>query len=290
MRHGILGPGGIGGLIGAVLAHAGENVTLIVRPGTAREYPPELYLESASGNIHAPVTVSEKADQHFDVLWISVKATELQVALSSGSPETQVEAVVPLLNGIDHVEMLRNRFGNGKVVPATIFVESERVAPGRIVHRSPFVRLNLASIGRTRLSSAVEEFQRFGFECKFIDDEQTLLWSKLVFLAPAALSTTAGRCAIGDVVGNPERFRALEQSVREACAVATAEGAKLDPEAVLGIIKGLPPGIRSSMEKDVSSGKAPELDAIAGPILRGGKKHGIATPATSELAKAIAHT
>ncbi len=287
MRHGILGAGGVGGLVGAVLAHGGDDVTLTVRPGTETTYPPTLSLESKFGNLTAPVTVAGGVDRPLDVLWVTVKATQLEDALTSVPVDARVGAVVPLLNGTDHVARLRARFGKDRVVPATIAVESERVAPGRIAHRSAFVRLGAAASGKARLEPAVRILAAFGFECAWVESEATLLWSKLVFLAPIALSTSAAGGPIGAVRADPARQARLETCLEEACAVATAEGAAVDRAKVLATINGLPPGTRSSMEKDVAAGKPPELDAIAGAILRGAARHGIRLSATPELARAV---
>jgi 2-dehydropantoate 2-reductase len=195
--------------------------------------------------------------------------------------------VVPLLNGIDHIQLLRERFGHDRVIAATIGVESERTAPGVIVHRSPWVRLNAATAGRQRLERTFDQFTRFGFECNFVDNETTLLWSKLMFLAPIALSTTAAATSVGDVMSNPARRARLEDCVREVCAVANASGAMLDVNAVLGNIGKLPPQMRSSMQKDVTAGRPPELDAIAGPILRGAEKFGLQAAATRAFVQEI---
>ena len=81
MQHGILGAGGVGGLIGAVLARAGDPVTLIVRPEAADRHPRELTLESAFGKFSAPVSVRATVERPLDVLWITVKAPQLQPAL-----------------------------------------------------------------------------------------------------------------------------------------------------------------------------------------------------------------
>src|SRR5262249_710153 len=137
MQHGILGAGGVGGLIGAGLAPAGEQVMLIVRPETVAQQPSTLSLESKFGKFTVPVSLSAQASSGIDVLWIAVKAPQLQSALNSIPAMAKIGVVVPLLNGIDHVSMLRERFGHDRVVPATIAVESERTAPGVIVHRSP---------------------------------------------------------------------------------------------------------------------------------------------------------
>ncbi|HYX67513.1 MAG TPA: ketopantoate reductase C-terminal domain-containing protein, partial [Terriglobales bacterium] len=161
------------------------------------------------------------------------------------------------------------------------------VAPGRIVHRSPFVRLNVAASGRPLLEATLEHFRCSGFDCKFVESESTLLWSKLVFLAPIALSCTAVGGPIGMVVADPARKQKLEAAVREACAVAVAAGASVAADSVLAGMANLPPGMRASMQKDVEAGRAPELDAIAGPILRGAQAHGLSARATQELVAAV---
>jgi len=290
MQHGILGAGGVGGLVGALLARAGETVTLIVRPEVVEHYPHELLLSSrALGTFFVAVSVTSELSHPVDVLWITVKATDLHTALESIRATDQIGAVVPLLNGIDHVTVLRERFGQDKVVPATIAVETERIAPGQIVWFSLFARLNLSSRGRKRLTTTIEELAHYGFECHFIDDDNTLLWSKLVFLAPFALSTTAANAPIGQIISDPRRSVELRELVMEACAVAAASGAKVDANAVLDLIKTVPADMRSSMQKDVEQGKLPELDAIAGPILRGAEVFGIPVPRTKLTVQQIEH-
>jgi 2-dehydropantoate 2-reductase len=195
--------------------------------------------------------------------------------------------MVPLLNGIDHLFLLRQKYGNDRVIAATIAVESERVAPGNIVHRSPFAILNVSSAGQPLLGSTLQELQKTGFECRFVDDDVTLMWTKIVFLAPIALATTAFNQPVGGVISNPESKAQWESCVREACAIATAEGAKVEANAVFAGMSRAPYGMRSSMQKDVDRGNTPELDAIAGPILRGGSRHGIEVRATRKLVDAV---
>jgi len=282
MRHAILGAGGVGGLIGACLAHAGDLVTLVVRRETLNRYPSQLRLESGFGNIAVEVAVAAEVPS-VDALWITVKATQLDSALEAYRNPDSAQAIVPLLNGIDHVALLRARYGAGRVIPATIAVETERVGWGHVVHRSPFARLSVLSAGRDRLRSAVDALQQIGFECRWVDDEPTLMWGKLVFLAPFALSTTAADKTTGEILAYPEWRKLGLDCLREACAVAIAEGAKVDAEAVIAGVMKMPGNMRSSMQKDVEQHKAPELDAIAGPILRGARRHGIDVPATKKL-------
>jgi len=286
LRHAILGVGGVGGTVGTLLAHLGDSVTVVVKTESFATYPDQLHLESPFGNFTASV-VRAKEVPACDVLWLTIKATQLDAALRAVTPAEAVGAIVPLLNGIDHLSVLRAKFGNDRVIAATIAGEMERISPGEFVHRSPFLRLNVSSAGQTLLSGAIEGLQKIGVECRFIEDEPTLMWGKLVFLAAFALTTTASEKTTGEILTDPE-WRQLGLSViREACAVAVAEGAKLDADAVIAGVMKMPGNMRSSMQKDVAQGKPPELDAIAGPILRGGYRHGIVTPATQRLADAV---
>jgi 2-dehydropantoate 2-reductase len=287
LRHAILGAGGVGGLIGACLARLGHSVTLVLRPESLAQYPEQLCLESAFGNFTVPVARAAEVPPA-DVLWITVKATQLDAALASFTKPESVKAIVPLLNGIDHVALLRSKYGVERVIAATIAVETERVALGHIVHRSPFARLNVSSKGQALLGGTVEPLRKMGFECRFVDDEPTLMWGKLVFIAPFALTTTAADKTVGEILSDPEWRSQVTACVRETCAVGVAEGARVDPEKVLAGVAGMPGSMRSSMQKDVEKGNAPELDAIAGPILRGAKRHGIEVPVTKKLVAAVA--
>jgi len=287
MRHAILGAGGVGGVLGACLAHIGEKVTMVVRPGALEEFPAELRLESPLlGSFTAPV---EKAAQvpPADVCWIAVKATQLEDALRSVPDQAAAKIIVPLLNGIDHVTRLRERFGDERVVAATIAGEMERIKPGHYVHPSPFLMLNVAGSGRALLSATFEKLLALKLSGRFVDDEKTLLWNKLAFLGPFALATSAFKVPIGGVLANDEEHRKLEACVREFCSVAVAEGADVHVEKVWAAFFNVPRDMKSSMQKDVERGNPPEVEAIGGPVVRGGERHGIRTPVTQSLIAAI---
>lgn len=288
MRHAILGAGGVGGLIGVALAKLRESVTVVLRPETLKDYPAELTLESPLGSFSVPVDRAASVAGPYEVLWITVKATQLESALRSVTVDpSQIGAVVPLLNGIDHVAALRAHFGHDRVVPGSIGVEAERVAPGKILHRGMAVRVTLSSIGESRLANTAAEFKKFGFSCQFVADEMKILWSKLSVLAPFALTTTAAGLTIGEVASDPVWRKRLEAVTREVATVGTASGTPLDASVIIPFFDKTPPGGRSSMQKDVAAGNPPELDAIAGPILRLAKEHGIEVPVTRELAGMI---
>ena len=286
LRHAILGVGGVGGTLGTCLAHLGDSVTVVVKPESYATYPEQLHLDSPFGKFSASVARAKEVPP-CDVLWLTVKATQLDALKAIVKPEA-VRAIVPLLNGIDHLGMLRTKYGKDRVIAATIAGEMERVSAGHFVHRTPFLRLNVLSAGRTLLGTTLDSLQKIGLECRFIDDEATLMWSKAVFLAPIALATTAFDQPVGGVMSNPDWKTEWESCVREVCAVAAAEGAQVDPSAVVAGMNKMPADMRSSMQKDVERGHPPELDAIAGPIIRAGDRRGIEIPATKRLLSAVA--
>ncbi len=283
MRHAILGAGAIGGLVGTALSSLGENVTVVVRPERLASYPANLTLErtSGAGSLTVPAKAVAALTEPVDVLWIATKTYQMQTALEA--VQASPGCVVPLLNGVDHVAALRARFGNERVVPGTIAVEAERTAPGRFIQRSPFVIFNLASSGEPLLGAIVGQLGKLGFTCQFIPNEQTLLWGKLSFLAPFALTTSASGMNLGEILANADWKPKLTSAITETCAVGNASGAQLDAVRVIAGFGSAPPGMRSSMQKDVAAGRQLEVDAIAGPIVRGGERYGIDVSTTVKL-------
>ena len=114
-----------------------------------------------------------------------------------------------------------------------------------------------------------------------------MLWSKLALLAPFALTTTASDKDKQGVFADATWRARLESAVGEACAVAAADKAAVDRERVLATLESLPGTTRSSMQKDVSAGRMPELDAIGGPIIRAGRSYGLDVPATRKLVAGV---
>ncbi len=280
MKHAILGAGAIGGLLGTALASLGEDVSIIVRPEKLSRHPQSLLLERPSGTLTAPVNTAPSLTEPADVLWIATKTYQLEAALQA--IETVPTIVVPLLNGVDHVAVLRSRFGHDRVVPGTIAVEAERTADGHFVQRSP-VRLNLAASGEPVLKATVTGLQDLGFLCQFVANEQTLMWGKLCFLGPFALTTSASGRNLGEILADPAWKTRLDSALAEARAVAMSYGAEIDAARIQGLLESSPATMRSSMAKDLAAGRPMELDGIAGPIVRGGAQFGIAVPATTGL-------
>ena len=258
---------------------------MVVRPEKLASYPRNLSLERPSGSITAPAKAVAELKDPVDVLWIATKTYQLQTALES--VQIAPGCMVPLLNGVDHIAALRARFVEERVVPATIAVEAERIAPGRFIQRSPFVHLNIASSGEPVLGAIVARLGDLGFTCQFIPNEQTLLWSKLCFLAPFALATSASGMNVGQILADGAWKQKLNSAIAESCAVANTGGAEVDAAQIGAVFESMPPAMRSSMQKDLAAGRQLELDAIGGPIVRGGERYGIDVSTTADLMAAI---
>ena len=287
MRYAVLGAGGIGLLVAGALARAEHRVTLLMRPETRAKYGGRVRVESeVLGDFEARVPAETELPGGVDALYIATKAYQLRSALAAAPSARLGQGVVlPLLNGIDHMELLRAAYPPQQVVAAAIRVESERSEPGRVVQRGPFIVADFAVAGPSAAVArgAAMELAAAGVTVRQLDDEKTLLWSKLCLLAPLALATSAALGSVGEVRGDATLRDLWERTMREACEVALAEGAEVDVAEILKTASRLGDGFGTSMQRDVAAGRPTELEALAGPIQRGGGRHGIATPATDEL-------
>jgi 2-dehydropantoate 2-reductase len=287
----ILGPGGVGGFVAGALARAGEPVVVIARePTAARLTDRGIHVDSATlgsftARPRAVVTLPEPAS----LLFVSTKATALPRALNR--IEARPKLVVPLLNGLEHMQVLRERFGSERVVAGTIRIESRSPHPGRVIQTSPSVRVELAADDprlRPSLEPVARMLERAGIPARLESSEARILWSKLVRLVALATTTSASDRTIGFIRSDPEWHATLEACVEEAAAVANADGGDVDPAATLAELAEAHPSLGSSMQRDLAAGRGPELDAIAGAVLRAGQRHGIECPTIARLSAVIA--
>ncbi|MCZ4494740.1 MAG: 2-dehydropantoate 2-reductase [Conexibacter sp.] len=275
----ILGSGAVGGLIGAALTSAGTGTVLITREATAERLARDgLQISSpVFGRPHVAVTARPRLAEPTGALVVAVKAPQLRAALARIDVEPGV--VVSLLNGVDHLAPLRERFGD-RVVAATVRVQAHRESPTHVVHRAPFLTVAIADPGAPALADALSAA---GIEVLAGGAETQVLWAKLSRLAALALATAAADAPLGDV--RP----AAEAAAREVVAVANAEGAALDPEAIVAELRGLPDAATSSLRSDLAAGTPDhELDAIGGAVLRAAARHGVPVPRTEALVARVA--
>jgi 2-dehydropantoate 2-reductase len=261
-------------------------VTVVVRPGA--EHPATVHVESdVLGEFEAPVSVAERLTKPVDILWVATKATALEAALEQVPGQLVHEAVIPLLNGIDHMEPLRRAYGEARVAAGTIRVEAEKLAPGRIRQAGPFIVVDLAGPPALRpvLERVAAEVHATGIRTRLFDSPEQALWDKLLLLGPFALTSTASGLSIGAIRDDPRWRATMVEAMQEVRRVAAAEGIELDDAS--SMMDVMAPGMRSSMQKDAEAGLPLEVDHISGPVLRGGERHGVPTPTTRELVDLI---
>jgi 2-dehydropantoate 2-reductase len=275
----ILGSGAVGALLGAELTRAGVPAALVTTEASAEAIARDgVAVQSPAFGDHVEAVAAVPAlEAPPGALLVAVKAPQLAAALERIAGEPEV--VVPLLNGVDHVPVLRERFGADRVVAGTVRVQAHREGRTRVVHRAPFLTVTVAQPGVPGLEHALEAA---GVDVARGGTEADVLWGKLCRLAGLALATTAFDAPLGDVREHAEAV------AREAAAVAVAEGAAIDAEAIVEELRGLPDHASSSLRADVGAG-APdhELDAIGGAVLRHAARHGLGAPETQTLVDRI---
>lgn len=286
LRIGLLGPGAVGGLLAALITRRGTEIICIATPTTSQAIA-SMGISIAStrfGNFRSMVTSESDLTHPVDVLCVTVKATSLNQALTRISPEILGSgAIVPFLNGIEHVEILRRQYPLATVIPATIRIETTQRAPCEIEQLSTFAGIELAcGLGfNGHITQFVDLLEDIGFDVRCRDDERTMLWEKLGFLAPLALLTTAYDLPAGRV--RLDHRSELIAVINEITMVAKADGAALDPAKILLQLDSVSADMQSSMQRDARAGRPFEIEAIGGAIVRSANSHMIAVPATQRL-------
>ena len=288
-RIAILGPGGVGGFVAAALIRGGENPVVVARETTARHIAENgIAVQSVRlGEFTVRPAAVSRLTEAVDVLVVATKAGALRGALER--IEAQPALVVPLMNGVEHMAVLRARFAT--VVAGVIRIEVDRPGPGRVVQTSPAVRIDMATENPS-LAGPVERlatvFEGARVPAVVRESEAEVLWRKLVRLCALACTTSAANAPLGYIRTDPRWRSALEGAINEAAEVAMAEGAGVEAAGPLAELEEAPADLGSSMQRDIEAGRVPELDAIAGAVLRAGARHGLRCPTITWLASRVA--
>jgi 2-dehydropantoate 2-reductase len=282
----VLGPGGIGGLLAALLARDGNAVEVLASESTSRAIAERgLRVESQRfGDFQVSLRSATRLEGPVDACLITVKNTQLREALERVPSDVLGEGlVVPFLNGIEHVDLLRTIYPPSSVAAATMRVETTRVEPGFIRHTSPFASVEIAASGanRDRVERVAAHLKAVGLDIRVRDDETSMLWDKLSLLAPLALLTTHERANVGAL--RTRRWADTLAVISEVAAVAAAEGIAIDPEAVARLLDSVPETMESSMQRDQAAGRPLEVDAIGGAVVRRAARAGVDVPVTAQL-------
>jgi 2-dehydropantoate 2-reductase len=287
----VLGPGAVGGAIAVRLALSGERLVCVARPETAAAIAEHgLTLRAGGRDATAWPEAVELLDEPVDLLLVAVKAPSLERALGRVSRESVADGVVvSLLNGLEHLELLRDRLGAPTAAGSVSHFQAYRDGPARIVQLTGTLVVTAASEEMTSdvLSAALEPLGAAGVVVRLGESERAVLWEKAARLGPLAAVTALTQQPVGEIRSDPEWRAMLLAAVGESCAAASAEGVPLSPAEEWAIVETMPAGLTTSTARDVAAGCPSELDAIVGSIVRAGQRHRVATPVLDSLLRQL---
>ncbi|GJE59729.1 2-dehydropantoate 2-reductase [Methylobacterium trifolii] len=284
MRVLVVGAGATGGYYGARLAEAGRDITFLVRPGRAEKLAANgLVLKSPLGDLHldAPKTVT--ADRlagsgAFDLVLLSCKAYDLAGALDDFAPAVgEGTAILPVLNGMAHLDALDARFGPGRVLGGACAIAATLSPEGQIRHMSEFCTITYGERDGSRSERIAQVdalMQGAKFQGRASDRIVLEMWEKWVFLATLAGATTLMRAAIGDVVGAPGGADFIAGLHEECITVAAGYGfaprEKVAAQArTMLTAEGSP--LTASMLRDIEGKGRVEADHVIGDLIARGR-------------------
>jgi 2-dehydropantoate 2-reductase len=278
MRFLVIGAGATGGYFGGRLLEAGRDVTFLVRPERAsRLAKTGLAIESRFGNVtlpSPPTVVGGAIREPFDVILLSCKAYDLEAAINDFVPAVGAgTVVVPLLNGMRHLDVLDQRLGADHVLGGQCLISARLDAEGRIVHLSDAQRISTGERAgglSARVEAIAAAMAGAVFESRASDKIVLDMWEKWVFLAALAGITCLMRATVGAIVaaGGADLALALLEECR---AIACAAGWPPRPEFMKVASDRLTDptsALTASMLADVERGGRTEADHILGDLLR----------------------
>jgi len=286
----VLGPGAVGGALAVRLANSGVHVVCVAHPEAAGLIAlAGLVFESPEGTLAARVEVVEQLAKPVDLLLVTVKAPGLDDAVERVDPDAVANGVVlPLLNGLEHMDVLRERFGDRVAAGTISHYQAYRAGRVQIVEATPPPLITLASetLSRTEVEQAADMLRRARMDVRVGQSEKRVLWHKLARIAPLAAVTSVSGRMLGELRNDPKWRPRLDSAIVEACAVAEADGVSLRAAAQWAIIDEMADETTTSAARDVAAGRRSELDAILGGVLRAAERLDVSVPTLTELATA----
>lgn len=282
-----LGAGATGGYFGGYLAKAGVDVTFLVRPKRLDQLKRDgLKIQSSDGNLDIPVKAitGDEIDTSYDAIILSAKAYDLPSAIDAITPAVGDKTLIlPLLNGMKHLDTLDTAFGAGRVLGGLCHISATLTEDGTIRRFGELASLTLGprSAEQKVPSAKLHEVLARGIDARYPDDIMLAIWEKWFFLSAFASTTCLMRAPIGSIVSaskGPEFTRAV---LDECIAVASANGYPPQPETLnfaRSFLTDPASTLSASMLRDIQRGGQIEADQIVGDMIRRGRQHGVATP------------
>lgn len=291
MRLLVVGAGSTGGYFGARLAAAGRDVTFLVRPRRAARLQNDgLQIVSPHGDlkINPKLVVTGKIPAHFDVILLAVKAYSLDSALNDVAPAVGPETMIlPVLNGMKHVEIIRERFGESSLVGCVCKIASYLDDADRIVQLADMQSLDYGEMDGSK-SARTDQLNAFmqgsGFDAKLTQSIERKMWEKWVMMATIGGINCLMRGSIGEVEAAPDGTRFALQLLGEAIATVIAAGhppSERFVESIRQTVTTKHSALTSSMYRDLQSGNRVEADQIVGDFVARAREAGVATPLLS---------
>ncbi len=288
MRFLVLGAGAVGGYFGGRLAEAGRDVTFLVRGARAAALAEHgLRVESPLGDFTVPVKVAtaDRVGGPYDVVLLTAKHYDLDAAIEAIRPGVGPDtAILPLLNGLVHLERLDRAFGPGRVLGGVAYVGAVLLPDGGIRHINRLSGIAFGERGggiSERMRAIEREFAGTPVSAPANPDIVQEMWEKFVFISAMAGMNCLMRGTIGEIVATEEGNALMIEALAECQAVAAASGHDPRPQARERVQATLTErgSINSaSMRQDLEAGRRTEADAIIGDMLRRARGFGISTP------------
>jgi 2-dehydropantoate 2-reductase len=290
MRILVLGAGAVGGYFGGRMVEAGADVTFLVRPARAALLARDglRVVSKAGGDLKlAPKCVTEaQLKPQYDLTVFTAKAYDLQTAIDAIAPAMVGGAgfVLPLLNGMSHLDALDARFGRERVLGGVAYIASTLAPDGAILHLNDLHRIAFGTraAGQKPVCEALAAtLKNARFDWKQLDDIEQAMWDKWVLLASLAAITCLMRASVGDIAATASGEKLTLALLAECAAVAAAEGHPT-PDGVMRNYRSMltqkGSTFTASMLRDVESGGRAEGEHILGDLLARAKKFGVAAP------------
>jgi 2-dehydropantoate 2-reductase len=278
MRILVVGAGAIGGYFGGRLAQASCDVTFLVRERRAAELAASgLVIKSPLGDVtlkSPPAVQANKLSEHFDLVLLSCKAFDLDDAIKSFAPAVGPNtAILPLLNGMKHLDVLDRKFSRARVLGGLCAIAVTLNEKREVIHLQPLQSLTFGerdgkSSDRVRAIASVMEKGNFG--SKTSGEIIQEMWEKWVFLASLAASTCLMRAPVGVILTAPAGKDFLLGMLDECSAIAAAEG--YAPRAAFlertrGMLTAEGSQMTASMFRDIKAGAPVEADHVIGDLV-----------------------
>lgn len=284
MRLLVLGAGAVGGYFGARIHAAGGDVTFLVRPARAAQLREHgLQVSSPFGDLRiAPKFVTQdELKETFDVVLLTCKAFDLDSAMEAIAPAVGEQSIiVPVLNGVRHIDRLVSRFGAARVLGGVALISAALGPSGEIRHLNKLHSLTIGTLG-WRPSPLLEPLAKLlgasGFDFVLADNVGQAMWDKIVFLATLAGSTCLMRASVGIIMSTLDGERFVNGLLDECAAIAEANGRKLaDTQLTVfrSMLTNRTSALVASMLRDVEANNPTEADHILGDMINwaNGKK------------------